>query len=312
MQLLYWFESIRTPVLDTVMSLVTRLGEEALFLLVALFIFWCVDKRRGYYLLTVGFLGTLINQWLKVVCQVPRPWVRDPDFTIVESARASATGYSFPSGHTQCAAGYLGGIARFTQRLWLRIVCVILILLVAVSRMYLGVHTPADVGVSLVIGVVLVFVLYPLLESTLWFPNRMYWIIGVMLVLSLAFVGFMELTPPAVAAGDAAAMESGLANIAEASKNAYTMLGAVAGVFVAYAFDSKFLQFPTRAPWWGQLIKLVGGLALVLVVKTLLKAPLLTLCGGHDAAHAIRYFLVVLVAGCLWPMTFRFFEKYAK
>ena len=125
-------------------------------------------------------------------------------------------------------------------------------------------------------------------------------------------MGSMELTPPAVAAGDAAAMESGLANIAEASKNAYTMLGAVAGVFVAYAFDSKFLQFPTRAPWWGQLIKLVGGLALVLVVKTLLKAPLLTLCGGHDAAHAIRYFLVVLVAGCLWPMTFRFFEKYAK
>ena len=297
MQLLYWFESIRTPELHTVMSLVTRLGEEALFLLAALFIFWCVDKRRGYYLLSVGFLGTLINQWLKVVCQVPRPWVRDPDFTIVESARASATGYSFPSGHTQCAAGYLGGVARFTQRLWLRIVCVILILLVAVSRMYLGVHTPADVGVSLVIGVVLVFVLYPLLESTLWFPNRMYWIIGVMLVLSLAFVGFMELTPPAVAAGDAAAMESGLANIAEASKNAYTMLGAVAGVFVA---------------WWGQLIKLEGGLALVLVVKTLLKAPLLALCGGHDAAHAIRYFLVVLVAGCLWPMTFRFFEKYAK
>ena len=61
MQLLYWFESIRTPVLDTVMSLVTRLGEEALFLLAALFIFWCVDKRRGYYLLTVGLLGTLIN-----------------------------------------------------------------------------------------------------------------------------------------------------------------------------------------------------------------------------------------------------------
>lgn len=193
MELLYWFESIRTPVLDTVMSLVTRLGEETFFMIAALFVFWCWDKRRGYYLLAVGFAGTLASQWLKIACRVPRPWVIDPDFTIVESAREAATGYSFPSGHTQCAVGYLGGIARFTGRLWVRVVCIVLALLVAVSRMYLGVHTPADVGVSLLISLVLVLALYPLLESTLWFPNRMYAIIGVMLALSLAFVGYMEL-----------------------------------------------------------------------------------------------------------------------
>ena len=310
MQLLYWFESIRTPALDTVMSLVTRLGEESLFLLIGLFIFWCVDKRKGYYLLTVGLTGTVISQWLKVACAVPRPWVKDPDFTIVESARAAATGYSFPSGHTQSAVGYLGGIARFTHRWWLRAVCIVLALLVAVSRMYLGVHTPADVGVGLLISLVLVLALYPLVESTLWFPNRMYVILAGMLVLSGAFVVYMELTVPPV--GSSEVLMEAYENWAEAHKNAYTLLGAVAGVFVAYAFDTKILQFPTRAPWWGQVIKVAGGLALVLVVKTVLKAPLLTLCDGHDAAHAIRYFLVVLVAGCLWPMTFRFFEKYAK
>ena len=71
MELLYWFESVRTPVLDTVMSLVTHLGEETLFMVAALFVFWCVDKRRGYYLLAVGFVGTLVNQWLKIVCPGP-------------------------------------------------------------------------------------------------------------------------------------------------------------------------------------------------------------------------------------------------
>lgn len=304
MELLYWFESIRTPVLDTVMSLITHLGEETFFMLAALLVFWCVDKRRGYYLLAVGFVGTLINQWLKIVCRVPRPWVRDPDFTIVESARAEAGGYSFPSGHTQCVVGYMGGIARFTTRTWLRVVCIILALLTAVSRMYLGVHTPADVGVSLLVAAALVFLLYPLIESTLWFPNRMYAIIGGMLALALGFVAFMELYPfPADIDG---------ANLASAVKNAYTMAGAVAGVLVVYAFDSRILQFPTRAPWWGQLIKLVGGLALVVLVRVLLKEPLLALCGGHEAAHAIRYFIMVLVAGGVWPMTFRFFERYAK
>lgn len=304
MELLYWFETIRTPALDAAMSLVTRLGEETFFMVAALFVFWCVDKRRGYYLLAVGFTGTLINQWLKIVCRVPRPWVRDPHFTIVESARHGAAGYSFPSGHTQSAVGVFGGVARFTRRWWLRCVCLVLLVLVSVSRMYLGVHTPADVGVSFAVTAALVLLLYPLIESTLWFPGRMYVILGVLLGASGAFVAFVELFPfPADVDG---------ANLAGAVKNAWSMAGAVGGMLLACLFDNRLLQFPNRAPWWGQLVKLLGGLVLVVLVKSLLKAPLLALCGGHQAAHALRYFLMVLTAGALWPMTFRFFERYAR
>lgn len=304
MELLYWFESVRTPVLDVLMSLVTHLGEEACFMAAALLVLWCVDKRRGYYLLTVGFAGTLASQWLKIACRVPRPWVRDPGFTIVESARAEAGGYSFPSGHTQCAVGWLGGVARFSRSVWVRIVCVALLLAVPVSRMYLGVHTPADVGVSFAVTAVLVLLLYPLIESTLWFPGRMYVILGVLLGVSGAFVAFVELFPfPA---------DVDAANLAGAVKNAWSMAGAVGGMLLACLFDNRLLQFPNRAPWWGQLVKLLGGLVLVVLVKSLLKAPLLALCGGHQAAHALRYFLMVLTAGALWPMTFRFFERYAR
>ena len=304
MELLYWFESIRNPVLDVLMSLATRLGEETFFMVAALFVFWCVDKRRGYYLLAVGFTGTLINQWLKIVCRVPRPWVRDPHFTIVESARDGAAGYSFPSGHTQSAVGVFGGVARFTRRWWLRCVCLVLLVLVSVSRMYLGVHTPADVGVSFAVTAALVLLLYPLIESTLWFPGRMYVILGVLLGASAAFVAFVELFPfPA---------DVDAANLAGAVKNAWSMAGAVGGMLLACLFDNRLLQFPNRAPWWGQLVKLLGGLVLVVLVKSLLKAPLLALCGGHQAAHALRYFLMVLTAGALWPMTFRFFERYAR
>ncbi len=304
MELLYWFESIRNPVLDVIMSLVTHLGEETFFMVGALFVFWCVDKRKGYYLLSVGFVGTLVNQWLKIVCRVPRPWVKDSNFTIVESARAEATGYSFPSGHTQTAVGFFGGVARFAGQLWLRIACIAVLLLVSVSRMYLGVHTPADVGVSFVVAVVLVFVLYPLIESTLWFPNRIYPILGGMLAFSLAFVGFMEFFP----------FPAGIdpENLAHAVKNAYSMAGAVGGMLLVSVFDGRVLQFSNRAPWWGQAIKLLGGLVLVVLVKSLLKEPLLALFGGHEAAHAVRYLLMVLMAGCLWPMTFRFFERYSR
>ena len=105
MRLLYWFEQIRNPVMDQFMLLITHLGEETAFLVIALILFWCVDKYIGYYTLSVGFVGTLANQFLKLWFRIPRPWVQDPNFTILEQAREAASGYSFPSGHTQSAVG---------------------------------------------------------------------------------------------------------------------------------------------------------------------------------------------------------------
>ena len=68
MGVLYALESIRTPFLDTVFSLITHLGEEMVFMVVALFVFWCVSKKEGYYLLAVGFalqlLCVVLNKFL--------------------------------------------------------------------------------------------------------------------------------------------------------------------------------------------------------------------------------------------------------
>lgn len=161
MELLYLLEGIRTPFWDTVLGAITLFGEETLFILLAVILFWCVDKRGGYYMMATGFIGVVANQFLKLWFRIPRPWVRDPNFTIVESAREAASGYSFPSGHTQAVMSSLGVPAVITKKPWLRIACIALIALTAFSRMYLGVHTPADVGVSLIVGAVLLAAIYP-------------------------------------------------------------------------------------------------------------------------------------------------------
>ena len=88
MKLLYALQEIRNPALDAVLQLVTRLGEETVFMVVAIVVFWCISKKGGYYLLSVGFLGTVVNQWLKIVFRIPRPWVLDPNFQIVDQAHA--------------------------------------------------------------------------------------------------------------------------------------------------------------------------------------------------------------------------------
>ena len=162
MEFLYFLEKLRVPVLNELMLLVTHLGEETAFLVLALVVFWCVDKYRGYFVLGVGLMGTVLSQFMKLLFRIPRPWVLDENFTILEEARAEAGGYSFPSGHTQTAVGTFGAIAASTKRKTVGILCIILAVLVGFSRMYVGVHTPADVLVGALMSVVLIAVLYPL------------------------------------------------------------------------------------------------------------------------------------------------------
>ena len=297
MELLRLLEEIRTGWLNGIMLAITHLGSEIIFLVVALIFFWCVDKTRGYYLMSVGFVGTILNQFLKLFCRIPRPWVQDPQFTIVEQARAGADGYSFPSGHTQSAVGTYGSIAYTSRNRWVLVLCVTIAALVAFSRMYLGVHTPMDVGVSVVIGVILIFALRPLFykENGKYIP----WMLGFMTVLAVGFLLYVECSPfPGDMDGE---------NLASGMKNAYTLLGALLGMIVVYIVDEKWLHFPIKAVWWAQLLKLVLGIALVLGVKTLLTQPMTSLF-GYYWGRLVRYFLTVVTAGCLWPLTFPWFS----
>lgn len=304
MQLLYWIESWRTPFLDAFFSIVTELGGEVFFMAAAIIFFWCADKGKGYYVLTVGFVGTLVNQFLKIFCRVPRPWVKDPNFTIVESARADATGYSFPSGHTQSAAATLGCTAMVMRKKALKIALWVLYALVAFSRMYLGVHTPADVGVSLVLGLALTLGLYPMFRDADNNPRRIYALLGGMVGLGLMFILYMELNKfPADVDPD---------NLAHAVENAYKLTGAVAGMLLAYYLDQRYIHFDVKAPMLVQVIKCALGLALVMGVRAGLKAPLNALISYTPAAGGVRYFLMVMFAASIWPLTFPWWKKICK
>ena len=304
MDILYALEKIRTPFWNGVMSAVTQLGGEVIFIVAAVVVFWCVSKWEGYYLMTIAFCGTVLNQFLKLICRVPRPWVQDPNFTIVESARAEATGYSFPSGHTQNAIGLFGGMARWGGRRWVRLGLTALALVIAFSRMYLGVHTPADVGVSLVLAAALVLGLYPLMRRAQEKPRYMGYVLAAMLVVSGAFVVFVE------AYGFSA--DTDAENLVSGIGNAWKMLGAVAGMTLAWLLDRRYIHFETQAVWWVQVIKVAVGMALLLAIKSGLKAPLLALLGHEGLAGGVRYFLLVLVAGAVWPLAFRPMSKWGK
>ena len=298
MKFLYFLESIRFPLLDDLMLLITKFGEETAFLIAALIVFWCVDKKKGYYILGVGFCGTILNQFLKLVCKVPRPWVLDPNFEPIPGSKEAATGYSFPSGHSQSAVGTFGGLALTEKKRPLRWIFVAIAVLVPFSRMYLGVHTPADVLVGSACALVLIFSMRFLNDGKFIRPTLL--IMCGVSVLYFVFVQFL-LNPDNL---DAHNYASGL-------KNAYTFLGATFAMPVVYFVDEKWVHFEVKAGWWAQILKVCGGLVLVLLVKEGLRAPLNAIFGEYPG-RAVRYFLMVLAAGILWPLTFRWFSSLGK
>ncbi len=310
MRLLYLLEKIRNPFCDLLFQIITYIGEETVFLVLALLLFWCIDKKKGYYLMVTGFVSTLAGQFLKLFCKIPRPWVKDPDFTIVESARKAATGYSFPSGHTLITTSTFGAIARFTKKNGLRFASVIVIFLVGFSRMYLGVHTPYDVGFGWLFGTVALLLLYPLMKKASAEPRWMWGVIGGLILLSAA--NLIYVTAAAGTVNSATLSSSDAANFDEALKNAWTLAGLTVGLVFAYLMDSRVTHFKTSAVWWAQLLKIIGGALLLLAVKTILKQPLLALTNGHHLADGLRYCIVVILGGGVWPMTFRYFSKLGK
>ncbi len=301
MELLKFLESIRTPFFNTVFSLITKFGEEYLIVLAALFLVWCVDKKRGYYLFCVGFLGLVINQFLKIIARVPRPWIKDTSFTIVESAREGGAGYSFPSGHSQVSVGLYGGMARFCKNRFAKIVFLALAVLVPFSRLYLGVHTLADVLTSVVIATAMVFFLYPVVCNNFDDLKKMNIIFAAISGLVGIYVLYVTFYP--------FPKDIDNANLKDAISNGYKMFGAVLGMWLSYVIDKKYIKYDTCAVWWGQIIKFAVGAVIFIVLKSLLKEAFSYIFGECIIKEFLRYFILVIVGICIWPMTFRFYPK---
>ena len=300
MNFLYSLSELRNPFLDVVFQFVTYFGEQIPILLIICAFYWCYNKALAYRIGLAFFASGIVVQNLKITFRISRPWILDPEFIPVPSAIEGASGFSFPSGHSQSAASFWGTIALSFRKRYVAILCTSLFLLVGFSRMYLGVHTPKDVGVSLVIAVILVFALYPIVERAARNPRAMGGLLLVMVGLSVLYLLFTVLYPfPADIDAD---------NLAHGIQSGWKMLGCTVGMTLVWWLDEKLIHFETEAVWYAQIIKVVIGFGLVLAVKSGLKPPLVALLGA-GVGGAVRYFLMVLVAGAVWPLFFRYFAR---
>ena len=300
MELLYYLRDIRNPFLDSLFLFITQIGEEMFFLGIAILFFWCINKREGYFLLMTGLMGIIINQALKLALRIPRPAVIDLDFEPVEGASKEAKGYSFPSGHTQNAAGTLGVIGVSSKRRALKLVSLVLVLLVAFSRMYLGVHTIFDVAASLFIAALIVIILEPVFKDDESFHKYMPILAIVSTVMSAGLMIY------AFALNE---QYVDISNLVSTKENASTILGCIIGLLIVYPIDRCCVNFKTGGKWYSQFIKLALGLAAVLILLRGLESPLEFIMPDVYSARVLRYLTVVLFVGIIYPLSFSFYSK---
>ena len=150
------------PIFGDCFLYLTKFGETFLPTVMMAIVYWCFDLKAGVYLFTLNSCGLILAQFLKMAACIYRPWVLSDKIHPLQKAIRYAGGYSFPSGHCAMASTSWGGLAFLLgkkHKFKSMTLIILLILLVAFSRNFVGVHTPQDVLIGLLSGIVLIFVL---------------------------------------------------------------------------------------------------------------------------------------------------------
>ncbi|WP_428073753.1 phosphatase PAP2 family protein [Candidatus Avelusimicrobium luingense] len=273
-------------------------------ILLPVFIYWCINKRNGIYTLGAAYVCVAINAVLKLTVCAYRPWIRDPRIIPAGNAITTATGYSFPSGHTAYATPIYGGLAvgfwekKITR--WLSVLCVIAILITGFSRNYLGVHTPQDVAVGLLLAALSLFVAnwvihHPEQENKFLLGG----VIGC--VLALLYISFkpypMDYVDGKLLVDPSRMMNDGFHDI-----------GALIAFCTARYIEKQWINFKaTGFTCKGIVLALIGFVPLCLMIMHL-RPPFVAWLGPHWGllvAHSIIIFYIV----ALYPLVLKIFEN---
>lgn len=278
-EIIKFIQSFSSPLFDKFFILATMMAEESFFMIAAVFIFWCVDKNLGYRLGFSYLSNGVINSGIKESLKVPRP-IGEPG--ILSKYLETAGGYSFPSGHSQLAASFWTSIMARAKKGWVYVLGAFFILLVGISRLYLGVHRPIDVLAGIAVGVIWVIIsnyMFDIAERT---GRKYIFLIFIIPMLVLLYV---------------------LPNI-----ELYKSSGTVLAFYLGYLIEPKYIRFEVRASMIAQILKLIIGIGIMLgiriYVKLLLPETLLS--------DFFRYFLMGIWVTIIAPFIFKLLFTYKK
>ena len=306
---LLWLQNLRTPFFDTVLEAVTDLVTGVAMYAVIAVIYWCVNKRAATFVAMNIAFGTMVNQALKNTFCVYRPWIRDARVVPAGDAMTNATGYSFPSGHTQVASCEFLSVAVWKRkRKWAVALCVLLTLLVMFTRLYLGVHTPQDVLVSLAVSIAVIFANSLLLKWVDGGKNRdiILSLSGVLLGAAfLIYATFKSYPLDYDAAGKL------LVDPVEMVIDCYSAAGCVFGFCVGWVLERRFVSFEIDGSILARVIRGAVGAVILAIIALVAKDGIISLLGEHWG-HLVFFFIAFVYILFIYPLVFVRVEKMMK
>lgn len=273
LEILRSIQSIANPFLDILFQLITMCGEQIVLISIIAVIYWTLDKKFGEYIAYSVLTSVLLNNTIKDIFKMKRPIGEKGIRTLREQ---TATGYSFPSGHTQNASSFYGAMAIYLKKRVMHIIATIMIILVGFSRLYLGVHYPKDVIVGGILGVLTSLICYKLYNK---FENKM-------LLYVITFVIFIPVLT--------------FAHSADFIKGMGTYLGFIIGIYI----EKKYVNFSVEGSTGNKIIRVLLGILILLTLQVGLKV----LLPSATIFSFIRYLLISLTGIGIYPMVFKKFK----
>lgn len=262
LEIIHWLQSIRNGFLDVFFNFFTLFGEEIILIVVLGFVYWCLNKKTGEKIGITIFVSLGLNSLIKLIVMRPRPFMVDSQ---IENLKPSTSGnYSFPSGHTQTTSTTFFSLYYFLKKRWLLIVAIIITTLVALSRMYLGVHYLTDVLMGALLGIIISYVAAKYLDS----DKKIHLLYNVLFVLvNVAFVGIIVINY--ISNNHAQVLDS--SQMFFDTESVAKMFGTIAGFILGVGYEKKYVNFSNHKDIAKNLLRLVLGLALIMGLRLGLK-----------------------------------------
>ena len=288
------------------LSKMTWFGEMNVVLIFMGLIYWCVSKEIGTYLL-MGWSGNrIVNGVLKVSVCAYRPWIRDTRIIPEPNAMATATGYSFPSGHSMNGASLFGGLAiRREIRTGLRALFWIIMVLIAFSRNFLGVHTPQDTLVGMGAGVLVMFLTGRLLLWLEAHPGKDIPVAVVGILIAVAAAVFAALKPYPE---DYDALGKLLVDGHKMANDTFKAVGWLSAFFAGWILERRFVGFTTEVTMQQRFFRLTGGLLGYYVVFLIINPIIKSAMAGFTGT-VITCFLQMFYITFLFPVLMKAIER---
>lgn len=305
---LLWLQQLREGmggVLDSFFEAVSYFVISPYVYILLALLYWCVCKRAGLFALMSLSVSNAANNAVKLTACIYRPWIRDARIVPVGDSITTATGYSFPSGHSQHAAAEFGGIAVWQKkRKWAVALCAAAIALVMFSRNYLGVHTPQDVLVGCTVGLLTVFLSGRLLRWMEGGENRDLIALAVSLAAGVLLLLYYAFKPYPMDYTEAGAL---IVDSVKMQPDAYAGIGEMWGFFIGLVLERRFVRFDVSGSIPVRVARGAVG-ALLLWGVTKLHHPFMALLGPLFG-YLVWFMLAMIFILFLYPLLFAAVEK---